>query len=486
MLFIPQAITHWTNSPIPLLGDAMLTIDLKAQFPFIHIQKDAASGMEWPVIRPWETTSGRIQPTDFKRQLQAFRGNIFAAARLNAVAVAQVPLYLNIAKKSESQKFRFTRTAEIPKAREKFMYSQREFQKYRRKAAATEEVLDHPLLDLLDEVNPIQNGFDLTEKSILFQEMTGNAYWHLIDNSFGVPAEIWMLSPEYMRPIPDQKLGVSGYIYKRGTKEIRFEPEEIIHFTLPSPLHELYGMGSVVGAWEAHRLWESMTDYEIAHFDNMGRPDMAIWLKHKPVEAEQKRFEAYLQSKYVGAKKHGKVAVFNKEQFDEIQILGDKLQEMSHIEGRKMVRQEEIAAMRVPESFVTMENANRAMGEAGLFFYGMFTVKPYLTRNVQKLNEKLCPRFDERIFLSYENPVPEDKEFLLKQEEMYLANGVTVVNEIRERDGKEALDGFDVPWLPMNLMPASEGGGQREEDAIDAFWEKVFAKGKEKVDGFRR
>lgn len=459
-----------------------VTIDLKAKYPFISIKKDASAALGIG-RNPWETTSGRIQPTDFQKQLEAFRGTIFAAARLNAVATAQVPLYLNIAKKTAGQKFRFTRTAEVPKSREMYMFKQREFQKYRRKAAATEEILDHPLLDLLDTVNPIQNGFDLTEKSILFLELVGNCFWHLIDNELGVPAEIWMLPPQYMRPIPDAKLGVSGYVYKRGMKEIKFKEEEIIHFMIPSPLHELFGMGSAAGAWEAHRLWESMTEYEIAHFKNMGRPDMAVWLKHNLSKTEKKRLESTLNQSYVGTSKRGKMGVFSHEHIDEIQILGDKLMEMSYIEGRKYIRQEIIAAHRVPESFLTMENANRAMGEAGLYFYALFTTKPYCTRIVQKLNEKLCPRFDERIFLSYENPVPEDKEYLLKEREMHVTKGVETVNEIREQLGKEPLPGFDVPWLPMNLMPAGEGG-ERVEDQIEEFWDKVFERGRVKAREF--
>jgi HK97 family phage portal protein len=461
-----------------------LTIDLQAKFPFLSIQKSAdAAG--WRNISPWETTSGRIQPTDFKRQLEAFRGTVFASARLNAVAVAQVPLYLNVAKKSESQKFRFTRTAEIPQARLRYMYKQREFQRYRRKAAATEEVLDHPLLDLLDQVNPIQNGFDLSEKSILFLELTGNCFWHLIFNELGVPAEIWFISPEYMKPIPDAKLGVSGYVYKRGMKEIRFEEKEIIHFAIPSPLHELFGMGSVVGAWEAHRIWESMADYEIAHFENMGRPDMAVWLKHNLAKAEKERLENTLATTYVGAKKAGKIGVFSQEHIAEIQVLGEKLREMSYIEGRKYVREEIVAAHRVPISFLTMESSNRAVADAGLYQHALFTTKPYCTRMVQKLNEKLCPKFDEKIFLSYENPVPEDKEYRLKEKEAHLSTGVETVNEIRvEEMGKEPLPGFDVPWLPMNLMPAGSSSGAPMEDQIEEFWEKFFEKGEEKLRGF--
>src|SRR5262249_3169449 len=47
------------------------------------------------------------------------------------------------------------------------------------KARQLQEVLDHPLLTLLRQVNPTHNSFDLWELTTLYQEVHGSAYWYL-------------------------------------------------------------------------------------------------------------------------------------------------------------------------------------------------------------------------------------------------------------------------------------------------------------------
>ena len=48
------------------------------------------------------------------------------------------------------------------------------------KANRLEEVVEHPLLTLLGQVNPIHNAFDLWELTTLYQEVHGSAYcYHL-------------------------------------------------------------------------------------------------------------------------------------------------------------------------------------------------------------------------------------------------------------------------------------------------------------------
>jgi hypothetical protein len=53
-----------------------------------------------------------------------------------------------------------------------------------------EEVTDHPLLDLLAQVNPVHNAFDLWELTTLYQEVHGAAYWQLDFGPLGTPQAI--------------------------------------------------------------------------------------------------------------------------------------------------------------------------------------------------------------------------------------------------------------------------------------------------------
>src|SRR2546421_505986 len=67
-------------------------------------------------------------------------------------------------------------------------------------AAAVAEVTEHPLLTLLEQVNPVHNSFDLWELTTLYQETFGSAYWLLDLDPLGVPRSVWPLPSQNVTP----------------------------------------------------------------------------------------------------------------------------------------------------------------------------------------------------------------------------------------------------------------------------------------------
>ncbi len=67
-------------------------------------------------------------------------------------------------------------------------------------ATRIQEVVDHPLLTLLEQVNPIHNAFDLWELTTLYQEVHGSAYWFIESTPLGIPAAIWILPSQNVTP----------------------------------------------------------------------------------------------------------------------------------------------------------------------------------------------------------------------------------------------------------------------------------------------
>src|SRR5262245_61813531 len=66
--------------------------------------------------------------------------------------------------------------------------------------ARVEEVVDHPLLTLLRNVNEVHNAFDLWELTELYLEVVGSAFWHVErDGLAGVPSRIWVLPAQHVR-----------------------------------------------------------------------------------------------------------------------------------------------------------------------------------------------------------------------------------------------------------------------------------------------
>ena len=101
------------------------------------------------------------------------------------------------------------------------------------KAARLEEVLEHPLLTLLRQVNPVHNAFDLWELTTLYQEVHGSAYWLMNFDALGVPAEIWILPSQNVTPRhePDSRNLVDYYEYVTGHHRQRFRPEQRLVIT---------------------------------------------------------------------------------------------------------------------------------------------------------------------------------------------------------------------------------------------------------------
>ncbi len=415
----------------------------------------------------WELSRGRLQPTKFADQVKAYTSWVYAAANKNAISVAQVPLRLYVSKDANTTTKNY-QTRRVPLKQLDFMSQSSTVSGYIAKAVETEEVLTHPLLGLLKSVNPHQNQFDLMEMLTVYQELTGNAYWYIINGPLGVPMEIWTLPAHEVTIVPDTSKYVARYIYKKDQPdETSFKPEEIIHFRYPNPRDTYYGVGPLMAAASAVDLNQFMLDHETALIQNKAIPDTIIspGKGGNISEPDIKRLEESFKAKYRGAKKAGKLAVMSSGV--EVHQLSLTPKELNYLQGRKATREEIAAIFGVPMSKLTTEDVNRANAEAGDYSYMKDTVLPRLRRIEQKLNEQLLPRYDDRLFVAFDNPVPEDKEFRLLELETHLSTKYSSVNEERTKDGLEPVDWGEEPIMPVSPLGGfgGIGGGDSDDDS---------------------
>jgi len=88
--------------------------------------------------------------------------------------------------------------------------------------------------------------------------------------------------------------------------------------------------------------------------------------------------------------------------------------------------------------------------------YAKFTISPRCLKVDTKLCEKLCPQFDDKLFLAFDDPVPENREELRVDREVNLSTGMTTINEERAKIGLEPTEWGDQPFIPSNMIPLSE------------------------------
>jgi HK97 family phage portal protein len=391
----------------------------------------------------------KARPFDQEAAVRQCSNWVYAAAMLNANAVASVPLRLYIRKRNGNKLFK---THPVNVQQRQYLTGEnthlsRPSRSVLSKAAhwgdQFEQVIDrHPVLELLHQVNPHQNGFELTVLRMLYLQITGNCYLHpVINPQLNRPNELWLMPSQWTRIIPSQDTFVDGYTYGQNPlDQVRFEADEVIHFRLPNLCDMHYGMGRLEAVWSALGLHDAKRIMDTARFDNHARPDYLLIVKQGASADALDRFEKQIDSKLRGPRNSGKF----------ITITGDvsamPLNLPVDIIGDSDRVLEEIAAgFGVPISKLLTNNPNRANAEVADRAWLRDTILPYCQMDEEKLNEKLLPLYgiEEDAFLAYDNPIPEDKTFQLNRRAKYVEAGIMTVNEARREEGLEPIAGGD-------------------------------------------
>ena len=147
------------------------------------------------------------------------------------------------------------------------------------------------------------------------------------------------------------------------------------------------------------------------------------------------------------------------------------MKETGYKEVNKEIRDEILSMYGVPASKLGLvDDVNRANADANDYTYQKDTVFPKMMLLEEKFNEKLAPLYDPNLVIQFENPVPDDNDFRLKEKEANIRMGLTSIDEEREKEGLEplSLPETSVPLIPFNVVPAGtpplEPGLPEEEE----------------------
>lgn len=391
--------------------------------------------------------------------VKTYWGWVQMCAHLSATRVAATPLkvYASRGRGEPSVKHFAARKVD----RRKAAWLRRRVGKSLRHVAGSEdfeELEEHPLIDLLAQVNDFENGYELKEITGIMLDLTGNAYWYIERDKLGVPSKLFLLRSQWVEIVPDAKEFVAGYLYgadRIGQDMIEIPPEQVIHFKYPNPQDPWYGAGPVQAAAYSVEGQRQRELFAIAVMANMARPDLIVkYVEGELDPAERGVLEREWNSMFQGPKRAGKVKVTDYRY--EIEKVGWNPQELRFDQGEEWIMKKICGAFPVPIGLVDttqISRAPRAGMEGADLFMAQFNTLPRCTRIEEKLNEKLCPMYDGRLFVAFDDPVPKDKAWQLQEDTQRLATYLTTVNEIRERDGEDPVPWGDVPLAPQGIAP---------------------------------
>jgi HK97 family phage portal protein len=381
--------------------------------------------------------------------LAELKGTAWTCASLNAAVCAAYPPRLFVATNPGQAAARCLTRSLTPRTEER-LRALPHLPARVTKAARLEEVLDHPLLTLLGQVNPVHNSFDLWELTTLYQEVNGSAYWNLSFDSFlGIPTQIWILPSQNVTPhrAPDSPRLVDYYLYRTGSREQRFRPDEIIHFRYPDPRDPyVAGLSPLRACFEQVMLASEYSAFKSAKFSTNALPEAVVTPEGGLGEDERDRLEAQWNTML---RRGGTGRILISETGLKVQLLNQSMGDLALLADLKATKEDIANAFHIPLSFLTSET-NLANLQAAEHQHMAKAIDPRLKRRDEKLNEQLVPLFDPtgRLFLASEDPVPVNREMSVREREVDMKYGIVTINEVRGERGLPPVPWGDTPWLP--------------------------------------
>lgn len=371
--------------------------------------------------------------------VQSYTEICYTCTRINAVAVASNPLRLYQESSGAIREKREALSIGRETRRRLKMQCTKARQQGQREIV---EVLDHPLLDMLAEVNILIDGYVNMELLSSWLDMAGNAYWRMERAPDGKVIVLWPTPPQCVT----QK-NEGGKVYFEINRE-RVEAEDLQVFRFPN-LANPYGPGWSPARAAAETVAILSVDNAFVHammFDR-GRPDMMFVPKETIGPAEAKRL-ATRMGKLVSTAQGGKVMI--------PLIAGDMKsvsfppKDMETLARAKVSAERLYMAFGVPVALGSSET-NLANLQASIKQHARYAVYPRLSLICQAMNQHLVREFGSDLFIWFDDPRAEDDDTEAKRLELLVRSGIITPNEAREDIGRTALEGADE-------LRASSGG----------------------------
>lgn len=333
-----------------------------------------------------------------------------------------------------------------------------------KKDGKIEELDEHPIIDFLETVNDFQTGPEFKATLVSHLELTGNAYILLegVTNEVSKPTAMHLLDPSKVQIILDKTTypyKISRYEFTFDGRKISYQPYQIIQIKYPNPSNPFLGLGTVQGIAEWIQNDNNTTEFIHQFFQNGAQIGLTFETEFPGEDQLQALRDAFIEqhSGLHNAYKGMFLPKGVKKPTSDMQIKDMGLSAMSDT-----IRDRILAGFRVSKTILgTAESdTNRSTAETADYVFAKRTIKPKMVLICSFLNEFLTPRFADDVFISFHNPVPEDKEAIQKEITSAVSSMPTMtVNETREKYlGLGPIEGGEKLLSPTTYAPAVDSG----------------------------
>jgi HK97 family phage portal protein len=322
------------------------------------------------------------------------------------------------------------------------------------------ELVDHPLITLLERPNPLQSYSDYVRAKVSFLMIAGNGY----EERFMVGREVkelYQLRPDRMKIVPSSNGIPSAYEYTLGQNKVRWEMDprtlecDVRHLKLFNPLNDWYGMSPIeAGSYAIDQNNEAM-NWMQALLQNSARPSGALTVKDSGTLSDENfnRLKAQIEEQYSGSSNAGRPMLL--EGGLDWQQMGLSPTDMGIIEVKFSSARDVALAFGVPPQLLGIpgDNTYSNYAEARLAFWED-TALPLLQMIVNDWNNWLGSIYGVEIKPDIDS-IPAIAEKRLSMWQMADQSQDLTINERRALKGYGPIDGGDVLFVSSAEIPLS-------------------------------
>lgn len=395
---------------------------------------------------------GGIMPSGFtgwsnlgsaEKQIEAYRGHVYKCVTLIARRAMSIPMRL-----------------------------------YKEDGKAGQEIKQHPFLDLLWKPNEFMSGADIKFLTFIHRDLTGKAFWYVLRNSFGRPAEIWPLNPaDFSRFIVDADgTRLAGFEFKTSTgKTVTYAPNEIVYFRYPHPRYIMEGASPIQAMAYSYDIDLAFRTWQRNFFQNSARPDVVFETDQPVQEPDAKRLLLAWNAAHQGVDRSWNTAILSNGL--KAHVLSLSAADMEFAALAKLTKEDILEAYNVPAGKLgTVEDVNRSSDLGIDITFNSECIYPRLVSYEDQISRDILPAYDSGLYAAHDNCIPRDQDFELRRRESDLRSKMTSINEERQGAGLEPVPWGEKPWINIAEVQYGSPGAQIQDVARNMNRRRIRAK----------
>jgi HK97 family phage portal protein len=336
---------------------------------------------------------------------------------------------------------------------------------YERMDRGKRRAMNHPLYMILHGYpNTEQTRFRFMQLMMNHLATWGNGYAEIERNRAGQVMGLWPLRPDRMRMV--REAGRLRYIYLRndGIEHV-FAAEQVLHIRGLSG-DGMVGYSPVRVAMQAIGLGLATEEFGSKFFGNGARPGVVLQHPGTLTEESMKNLKESWQSMYGGLSQAHRTAIL--EEGMTAEVIGVPPEEAQFLQTRTFQAQEIARIFRMqPHKIGLLEDATFSNIEHQAIEFVADTIAPYLVNIEQEMMFSLMtPAERERYLVEFlvDGLLRGDVTARTAAYTAGRQGGWLSVNDIREMENMDAIEGGDEYLSPLNMAVV----GEEADDEVES------------------